>query len=121
MVEVRKAHPEIPYFRLHNFRGTAMSRAMEAGANYNDASITFGCHPETIRKNDSKFDEPRVSDSVMDRIREESYNRKRLPKDSRDKSVEEGWKSQTGRSKKSPQVIFVLQFARVVERQTRRI
>lgn len=70
-VEFRKAHPEIPHFKLHNFRGTAMSRAMEAGANYNEASIAFGCHPETMRKNYLKFDETAISDGVMDRIQDE--------------------------------------------------
>jgi hypothetical protein len=68
LVEFRKAHPEVPRFKLHNFRGTAMSRAMEAGANYNDASIAFGCHPETMRKNYLKFEETAISDAAMDRI-----------------------------------------------------
>ncbi len=66
-----------------------MSKAMEAGANYNEASIAFGCHPETMRKNYLKFDETRVSDSVMDLIQTEGYNRPRLPEASRDRSVEE--------------------------------
>lgn len=71
VVEFRRAHPEIPRFKLHNFRGTAMSRAMESGANYNEASIAFGCHPETMRKNYLKFNETAISDAVMDRIQGE--------------------------------------------------
>lgn len=70
LADFRKAHPEIPRFKLHNFRGTAMSRAMEAGANYNEASIAFGCHPETMRKNYLKFEETAISDGVMDLIRD---------------------------------------------------
>jgi hypothetical protein len=41
---------------------------MEAGANYNEASIAFGCHPETMRRNYLKFDETAISDGMMDRI-----------------------------------------------------
>lgn len=66
--DFRKVHPEVPHFKLHNFRGTAMSRAMESGANYNDSSIAFGCHPETMRKYYLKLEETAISDAVMDRI-----------------------------------------------------
>ena len=68
LVEFRKAHAEIPRFKLHNFRGTAMSRAKEAGASYDEAAIAFGCHVETMRRHYVKLDETAISDAVMDRI-----------------------------------------------------
>jgi hypothetical protein len=66
--EFRKEHTDIPRFKLHNFRGTAMSRAKEAGASYDEAAIAFGCHPETMRRHYVKLDETAISDDVMDRI-----------------------------------------------------
>jgi hypothetical protein len=68
LVEFRKERPDIARFKLHNFRGTAMSRAKEAGVSYDEAAIAFGCHPETMRRHYVKVDETAVSDGVMDRI-----------------------------------------------------
>lgn len=64
----RATHPEIKYFKLHNFRGTAMSKARAKGVSYDDAAIAFGCHPETMRKHYIQLDEIPISDDVMDRI-----------------------------------------------------
>jgi site-specific recombinase XerD len=61
-------HPEMQHFKLHNFRGTAMSRARSAEVSYDDASVAFGCHPETMRKHYVVLDETSISDRVMDRI-----------------------------------------------------
>ena len=55
-------------FKLHNFRGTAMSRARRAGASYDDASIAFGCQPETMRKHYVAEEEEAIADAVMDLI-----------------------------------------------------
>jgi hypothetical protein len=68
LVEFRKERPDIARFKLHNFRGTAMSRAKEAGVSYDEASIAFGGHPETMRRHEVKLDETAISDDVMDRI-----------------------------------------------------
>jgi hypothetical protein len=68
LVEFRKSHSEIPRFKLHNLRGTAMSRAKEAGVSYDEAAIAFGCHAETMRKHYVKLDETAISDAVMDRV-----------------------------------------------------
>lgn len=37
-------------FKLHNLRGTAMSRARMLGIGCDDAAISFGCNPDTMRK-----------------------------------------------------------------------
>ncbi len=63
-VEKTKCRP----FKLHNFRGTAMSRARQAGIGYDDAAIGFGCHPETMRQHYVALDEQRIADDVMSRI-----------------------------------------------------
>lgn len=63
-----KRNPEATKFKLHNFRGTAMSKARTAGVSYDDASIAFGCHPETMRRHYISLDEVSISDRVMDRI-----------------------------------------------------
>lgn len=57
-------------FKLHNFRGTAMSRAKQAGATYDQASVAFGCHPETMRKHYLLLDEMAISDAVFELIQE---------------------------------------------------
>jgi hypothetical protein len=64
----RTAHPEVRKFKLHNFRGTSMSRAKTAGVSYDEAAVAYGCHPETMRKHYIDLDETRISDSVFDRI-----------------------------------------------------
>jgi site-specific recombinase XerC len=55
-------------FKWHNFRGTAMSKARELGVSCDDASVAFGCNPETMRKHYVAVDEQPISDSVFDRL-----------------------------------------------------
>lgn len=55
-------------FKLHNLRGTAMSKAREAGIGCDDAAIAFGCNPETMRRHYIAIDEQAISDSVFDRL-----------------------------------------------------
>ena len=63
-----KRNPLAKKFKLHNLRGTAMTRAKEAGIRYEDAAIALGCNPETMRKHDVAPDEVVVSDRVMEAI-----------------------------------------------------
>lgn len=55
-------------FKLHNLRGTAMSRARMAGVQIDEASIAFGCNPHTMRQHYLNLDETRISDDVFSRI-----------------------------------------------------
>jgi hypothetical protein len=55
-------------FRLHNLRGSAMSRARSAGITWDDAAIAFGCTPETMKKFYVALDETKISDKVFDAI-----------------------------------------------------
>ena len=63
-----KRNPEAKLFKLHNLRGTAMTRAKEAGVSYEDAAVAFGCNPDTMRKHYIALDETAVSDRVMEAI-----------------------------------------------------
>ncbi|HEY1599132.1 MAG TPA: hypothetical protein VGG64_05990 [Pirellulales bacterium] len=56
------------YFKLHNFRGTAMSRARMAGVTESDAAIAFGCSPQTMRNHYLALDEEIIADDVFKRM-----------------------------------------------------
>ncbi len=70
LVDFRKANEVVPYFKLHNFRGPAISRAHQGQgwASSNEAAIAYGCNPETMRRHSEKLDEVAISDAVMDRV-----------------------------------------------------
>jgi len=68
VVEYFQTHPKVRPFTLHDFRGTAMSMAKAAGVSYDDAAITFGCHPETMRQHYLVMDEVAISDAVLERV-----------------------------------------------------
>ena len=53
-------------FKLHNYRGSAMSKARLRGIPYDDAAIAFGCNPETMRKHYVQTDNQAISDSVFE-------------------------------------------------------
>lgn len=82
-----QAHPDARPFTLHDFRGTAMSTAKMAGVSYDEAAITFGCHPETMRRHYIVINEVAISDGVLERVQRV----KQL-----EKSVEDGSKSVEG-------------------------
>ncbi len=63
-----KEHPKAKKFKLHNFRGTAMSRARMAGVSFDDAAVAFGCNPQTMRQHYISLDEVEISDRVMEKI-----------------------------------------------------
>jgi len=56
-------------FKLHNFRGTAMSKARLAGVPEDDAAVAFDCTPETMRQHYLAFDKTKVADRVFERMR----------------------------------------------------
>lgn len=55
-------------FKLHNFRGTAMSKARLAGVSTDDAAIAFDCTVATMQQHYLAFDKARVADEVFSRI-----------------------------------------------------
>ena len=68
LVEYRRANPKARRYKLHNLRGTAMSKAKQNGVAYDAAAIAFGCHPETMRAHYVRLDETAIADAVMDSI-----------------------------------------------------
>jgi len=55
-------------FKLHNFRGTAMSKARIAGVAVDDAAVAFDCNPDTMREHYLAFDRAKVADRVFSQI-----------------------------------------------------
>jgi|GEM_PF-2956224 hypothetical protein len=55
-------------FKLHNFRGTAMSKARMARTADSDAAIAFGCNPTTMRQHYHALDEVAIADDVFSRM-----------------------------------------------------
>ena len=55
-------------FKLHNFRGTAMSKARMAGVAESDAAVAFGCNPSTMREHYLALDEAAIADKVFEAI-----------------------------------------------------
>ena len=55
-------------FKLHNFRGTAMSKARIAGVALDDAAVAFDCNPDTMREHYLAFDRAKVADGVFTQI-----------------------------------------------------
>jgi integrase len=56
------------HFKLHQFRGSAMSRARQAGIGESDAAIAFGCNPSTMREHYLALDETAIADEVFSRL-----------------------------------------------------
>lgn len=69
-------NPDAKPFKLHNFRGTAMSKARMAGVSFDDAAVAFGCHPETMRQHYTSLDEETITDKVMDAMNGEESREK---------------------------------------------
>ena len=59
---------EAERFKLHNFRGTAMSKARMARIADSDAAIAFGCNPATMRQHYHALDEAEIADDVFSRM-----------------------------------------------------
>ena len=57
--------PSSTPFKLHNFRGTAMSKARMAGVAESDAAVAFGCNPSTMREHYLALDEAAIADKVF--------------------------------------------------------
>ena len=57
-----------PRYKLHNLRGTAMSKAKELGIRSEDAALAFGCDLRTMAKHYEVFDEKPITDSVYQRL-----------------------------------------------------
>jgi integrase len=55
-------------FTSHNFRGTAMSTAIENGATIEDAALAFACSPSTIKRHYLVRDNEQVADDTLDRV-----------------------------------------------------
>ncbi len=67
--EFRRLHPEVPYFKPHNWRGTAITRALElTNGNIDAVAIAFDCNPDTIRKYYAGLNKKQVARDVLGKL-----------------------------------------------------
>jgi integrase len=67
--EYRKEHADVPYFKPHNWRGTAITRALElTNGNIDAVAIAFDCNPDTIRKYYAGLNKKQVADDVLAKL-----------------------------------------------------
>ncbi len=55
-------------FKLHNFRGTAMSRARAAEITESDAAILFGCNPQTMREHYISLQKAELAEKIFEKM-----------------------------------------------------
>jgi hypothetical protein len=77
-------------FKLHNFRGTAMSKARLAGVSTDDAAIAFDCTVATMQQHYLAFDKTRVADEVFSRIQNGGAGRTQQSGDSAEEELGPG-------------------------------
>jgi integrase len=69
VADFRKLHPEVPYFKPHNWRGTAITRALELmNGNIDAVAIAFDCNPDTIRKYYAGLNKKQVARDVLGKL-----------------------------------------------------
>ena len=61
-------NPTARKFKLHNFRGMAITNAKRLGVSFEEAAVAFGCDPETMRQHYLALDEVAITDRVMAEI-----------------------------------------------------
>jgi hypothetical protein len=49
-LDYREAHPDRPAIHSHQLRKRAFTKAYQAGVSEREASIAFGCNPDTMHK-----------------------------------------------------------------------
>lgn len=70
--EYLKTHPDVPRFTPHNFRGTAMSRALSVTkGNLIGVSVAFDCHVDTIKTYYADLQKTEIADSVLSQMQAE--------------------------------------------------
>ncbi|MDB5311708.1 MAG: hypothetical protein JWO38_5910 [Gemmataceae bacterium] len=63
-----KANPDRPKIHSHQLRKRAFTKAHEAGVTERDASIAFGCNPDTMHRHYIALDEQAITDRVTARL-----------------------------------------------------
>lgn len=69
-LDYRKAHPDKPSIHSHQLRKRAFTKAYDAGVSQREASIAFGCTPDTMHRHDVALDEQAVTDKVLSSLAE---------------------------------------------------
>lgn len=69
-----KDKPGFVPFTSHNFRGTAMSAAYEAGLSLEDAALAFRCNTGTMKQHYLKMDKEARADEAIERVLQARQN-----------------------------------------------
>ena len=67
-IDYREANPDKPAIHSHQLRKRAFTKAYHAGISEREASIAFGCNPDTMHKHYVALDEQQVTDKVLDKL-----------------------------------------------------
>jgi integrase len=67
-IDYREANPDRPAIHSHQLRKRAFTKAYEAGVSEREASIAFGCNPDTMHKHYIALDEQAITDRVTARL-----------------------------------------------------
>jgi integrase len=69
-LDYRADNPDRPEIHSHQLRKRAFTKAYEAGVSERDASIAFGCNPDTMHRHYIALDEQEITDRVTTRLAE---------------------------------------------------
>ncbi len=67
-IDYGEANPDRPKIHSHQLRKRAFTKAFEAGVNEREASIAFGCNPDTMHRHYIALDEQAITDRVTSRL-----------------------------------------------------
>jgi integrase len=66
LIRFRRVHPEVPYFKLHSLRATAISEVRDNGVTAEAASFFFGVTTPVMEKHYTKLNEAAIADRVAE-------------------------------------------------------
>ena len=70
LIAFRGSHPDVPYFKLHSLRATAISRVRGNDVPAEKASIFFGVTPRVMQAHYEALDETAIADQVAEALEE---------------------------------------------------
>jgi integrase len=67
-LDYRAANPDRPAIHSHQLRKRAFTKAYEAGVSEREASIAFGCNPDTMHRHYIALNEQEITDRVTSKL-----------------------------------------------------
>jgi integrase len=66
LIDFRTQNPDVPYFKLHSLRATAISEVRQNGVPAEKAAVFFGVSPRVMAQHYEALDEVSIADEVAD-------------------------------------------------------